>query len=308
MRRPSLTELEQQCQKPDHRRIGNWMARRVARPLALRVTWVLVPYGISAHAMTLVAWLTGLCAVALFAWDGPEAMLAGAVVLQLWYLLDHVDGQLARYHGTASLDGVQLDYLMHHMLSLLVPIGVGVGAAVSAVDPLWAMCGLVWGVASLLIGLMHDARYKAFIQRLKRVRGELIVIGGGGASPQPQPGMPRRFLPLAVWLARKACEIHVVMNVLVALAALQFIAPQIVNAYLGLMTCTSLALASVLLVRSIRRHDAEHEFARWFRVPNGHDLVFHDGWWHVVSQQVPGLDLEVAVDERGGQVFGKDVE
>jgi hypothetical protein len=68
MTRPALAELELRCQKPDHRRIGNWMARHVTRPLALRVTWLLLPMGLSAHAATLIAWLTGLAAAAAFAW------------------------------------------------------------------------------------------------------------------------------------------------------------------------------------------------------------------------------------------------
>ncbi|HEX2518975.1 MAG TPA: CDP-alcohol phosphatidyltransferase family protein, partial [Castellaniella sp.] len=183
MTRPSLIELEQRCQKPDHRRIGNWMARRVARPLALRITWIILPMGLSAHAATLICWLVGLCAVAAFAGGSPGGWFAGALLLQVWYMLDHVDGQLARYRSTASLDGVELDYLMHHSLNLLVPLGTGSGLAIELCDPVWAGCGLAWGMGLLFIGLLHDARYKAFIQRLKRVQGELLLIGGGGARP-----------------------------------------------------------------------------------------------------------------------------
>lgn len=291
MTRPTLAELERRCQKPDHRRIGNWMARRVARPLALRITWVLLPAGVSAHAATLIAWLTGLCAVAAFAWGGPRGWLAGALLLQAWYVLDHVDGQLARFHGTASLDGVQLDYLMHHSLNLLLPIGVGSGLAIALVDPLWALCGLVWGLALLLIGLIHDARYKAFIQRLKRVQGELIVVGGGGARPQPQPPAPRHPLKLLAWLTRKACEMHVIMNVLLALAVARIVWPDstapLTSGYLAGMAIVSILFAAALLGRSLRQQDAEQEFARWFTVAPGYALAFRNGWWVVEESPAP---------------------
>ena len=39
---------------------------------------------------------------------------SGVVLAHLAFWLDHVDGQVARWRGTASLDGVYLDYLMHH--------------------------------------------------------------------------------------------------------------------------------------------------------------------------------------------------
>ncbi|MBN2295071.1 MAG: hypothetical protein JXM70_21765, partial [Pirellulales bacterium] len=95
MGRPSLEELERICQKPDHRRLGNWMARRLSRPTALRVTWLIVPWGISANAATLLAWAVGMASAAAFAMGSPGWWLLAAALLQLWYLLDHVDGQLA---------------------------------------------------------------------------------------------------------------------------------------------------------------------------------------------------------------------
>ncbi len=52
---PSLAELEPICQKPNFRTHGNWVARRVARPLALYVTRWLLPLGVRAHWVTLVA-------------------------------------------------------------------------------------------------------------------------------------------------------------------------------------------------------------------------------------------------------------
>jgi hypothetical protein len=194
MHRTSLTELESQCQKPDHRRVGNWMARRISRPMALRVTRVVAPWGVSANAATLAAWGCGVAAAAAFGGGTVWGWLIGAVLLQAWYLLDHVDGQLARLRGTASLDGVQLDYLMHHTVNLLVPLGVGFGLFAREAEPLWLVGGLIWGGSLLLVTLQHDARYKAFTRRLKRVRGPLLVHGGGGGRPIPQPPVPRHPL------------------------------------------------------------------------------------------------------------------
>ncbi|HVX58993.1 MAG TPA: CDP-alcohol phosphatidyltransferase family protein, partial [Pirellulales bacterium] len=195
MKRLPLAELERRCQKPDHRRSGNWMARRVSRPMALRVTWIVQPWGVSAHGATCLAALTALASALAFARGTVGSWLLAAALLQLWYLLDHVDGQLARLYGTSSLDGVQLDYLMHHAVNLLSPWGVGWGLAGRPFEPVWLALGLACSLGLLSIGLVNDTRYKAFIERLKTVEGELLV--SGGCRPAPAPPVPRRPLRLA---------------------------------------------------------------------------------------------------------------
>ncbi len=292
MKRHTLAELERRCQKPEHRRIGNWMARRVARPAALRITWLIAPYGVSAHATTLLAWAVGIAAAAQLALGTPTAWLCGAISLHVWYLLDHVDGQLARLRGTASLDGVQLDYLMHHSLNLLVPLGLGYGAAQAQGNDLWLGAGLVAAFAALLIGLTSDVRYKAFMQRLKRVRGELIVIGGGGAQPTPQPAVPRRPLALARWTLQKLSEPHVVMNLVSVAACVIWLAGD-TRLNLGAALVMALAVGNSLtlagrLIRSMSNDAAETEFASWFRPAEGSELVFRDGWWGVEEKRRKG--------------------
>ena len=283
MTRPSLAELERRCQKPDYRRIGNWLARRLSRPAALRITWLIAPWGVSANAATLAAWGCGLAAAAALGWGSLGGWIIAACLLQLWYLLDHVDGQLARLRGTASLDGAQLDFLMHHTVNLLVPLGAGWGLAVRNLEPLWLLAGVVWGVAQLLITLQHDARYKAFYGRLKRVRGTLLVRGGGGGSPQPQPPMPRRPARWLAWAARKACETHVMISVLGLLALGSWLLGDrnlwASRCYVALMAPLSTAVAGWVILAANRSQQAEREFAAWHQPPPGCQLLFVDGWW-----------------------------
>jgi len=310
MRRFSLATLERRCQKPDHRRVGNWMARHVARPAALRITRVVAPWGVSANVATLAAWGCGVAAALALGWGTVGGWIAGAVMLQLWYLLDHVDGQLARLRGTASLDGVQLDYLMHHTVNLLVPLGIGWGLFVRRAEPIWAAAGLLWAVALLLIGLHHDARYKAFIQRLKRIRGRLCVVGGGGGRPQPQPPLPVGRWRRAAWVARKACEMHVIANTLVVIAVFQLLAgdTRLVFAmvYLAAVMPASVAVAGWTIVRSQRAGTAEAEFAAWYRPLRGEDLVFSNGWWQAIKKKEKKKGTGAYIGESGE--YGKNKE
>jgi hypothetical protein len=287
--RPNLEELRKRCQKPDHRTIGNWMARRIARPVALRITWVIAPWGVSASAATLAAWAVAIAASAVFAWGTVWAWILGAGLLHLWYLLDHVDGQLARLRGTSSLDGTQLDYLMHHTVNLLVPIGVGLGLFCRSAQPLWLLAGIAWGICLQLVTLQHDARYKAFVQRLKRLRGDLRTTGGGGGRPEPQPAVPRRLRGLATWSARKLGEAHVIVNMLSLVALAQFVlrdSDLIAGRLLVVVAGFASAMVAIgTIFRSQTAGLAEREFASWYRVPEGSDLVFADGWWYVYPGQ-----------------------
>ena len=269
MSRIPFAELERRCQKPDFRTSGNWMARHVSRPLALYITWLVAPWGIPAHAMTVAALACAAAAAAAFAVGGVIGWLTGAALLQVWYLLDHVDGQLARYHRTSSLDGVQFDYLMHHLVNLLVPWGVGYGCARSTAAEGWLLLGLAWSMGLLLLGLANDTRYKAFIARLKETPDELRVVGGSGARKADQseqsPSRYRRLQRL-VWLARKLCEIHTVMNGLTLFAICQWCIgdTRCGQFYLATMAPVALFTAAATLARDIRRGAAEREFASWY--------------------------------------------
>jgi hypothetical protein len=298
--------LAQRCQKPGFRRIGNWYARHISRPLALRVTWLLLPTGISAHTVTFIAWACAVAAAVAFGFGGTVGWLVGAGLLQLWYLLDHVDGQVARYRDRESLDGVQLDYLMHHTVDLLIPCGLGYGLFATSGSRVWLIAGIAWGLGTLLLGLEHDARSKAFIQRLKRLEGELRVIGGGGGRPSPSPPIPIGWLRRVAWLARKSCEAHVTMNLLAGLALATWPVPdlQIVrNLYVAMMALLALPLATVQIMRNLRREAAEREFAAWYRVSDDECLVLEHGYWKVVPIEAGSSEPEKAA--RAEQVEGR---
>ena len=53
--RPSLDELRASVQKQRYREIGNWLARRIARPTAVYGTWAAIRLGLTAHQVTVAA-------------------------------------------------------------------------------------------------------------------------------------------------------------------------------------------------------------------------------------------------------------
>src|SRR5262249_7432508 len=111
--------------------------------------------------------------------------VVGVAVAHLAFWLDHVDGQVARWRGAASLDGVYLDYLMHHAAALSLGFALGYGLAARTGDPRWAAAGFAVALGWAGLGLHNDCRYKAFFQRLKRESRAYRVDGGSGRRPGP---------------------------------------------------------------------------------------------------------------------------
>ncbi|MDR3633642.1 MAG: CDP-alcohol phosphatidyltransferase family protein, partial [Isosphaeraceae bacterium] len=182
---PTLEELRARVHKDRHREIGNWLARRLARPAAVYGTWVAVRLGLSAHQVTLASLLASLGAAAAVASGSRGGFIAGAGLAALAFWLDRVDGQVARWRGTASLSGVYLDYLMHHAANLALGFALGYGLAARTGDPRWAIAGFAIAAGWALLSLHNDCRYKAFFQRLKREPGAFRVAGGSGGRPSP---------------------------------------------------------------------------------------------------------------------------
>ena len=89
--------------------------------------WLAIRLGLSAHQVTAAAWLLVAGGRGGDRHGGRgRCSSSGVALAHLAFWLDHVDGQVARWRGTASLDGVYLDYLMHHAANLATGLRAGI--------------------------------------------------------------------------------------------------------------------------------------------------------------------------------------
>jgi len=87
--------------------------RLVARPLAAVLLLPLARSRVTPNQVTFASLgLFVAAAVLLVGWPGHAGLLIAVAVLELSYVLDCVDGQLARLRGTSSPVGAHLDFLM----------------------------------------------------------------------------------------------------------------------------------------------------------------------------------------------------
>lgn len=256
---PSVRDLNKLVQKPNYKTAGNWMVRTFLRDASVPCTWLCLKAGISADQITVLAILAGLIAGAFLSFTENISFLAGALLLQLWYYLDHVDGQIARFHGKASLTGRFFDFVMHHLIHgwiyfCLPAYLLWTGAYVYV----FYLCGLA-SISIMLFNLQHDAKYKTFFEALEKNPSlRRRPAGNTETAEKSAPSIPHRIFSLL----HKLNEVHVVMNILTTAAILEFFIP---GDALRRFLCWFYLLSPVLLclvkfAHIIRRKTVDEEF------------------------------------------------
>ena len=118
------------------------------RPVSFPLAALLINLGWSANFATLVGFailLVGLAAIAFGAWL-PGLVVFGAVLLNVWYVSDAVDGNIARYLRAQSPAGGLLDSVVGHFFHVLTPVAVGLALSGRGLD--------VLGLSALTLGLL----------------------------------------------------------------------------------------------------------------------------------------------------------
>ncbi|MEO8689978.1 MAG: CDP-alcohol phosphatidyltransferase family protein [Solirubrobacteraceae bacterium] len=126
--------------------------------------------GLTPNQVTLISAAVGVLAAAAFATGERPGMVAGALLLYAAFVLDCVDGQLARYTRQFSKLGAWLDSIFDRTKEYVVFAGLAIGASRSG-DPAWLLAGAALALQTARHGV--DFSYPA---------SQHQVIG---AAPQP---------------------------------------------------------------------------------------------------------------------------
>lgn len=150
---PPVSELKQICWKSH----DAWISWKLYRPISIRVTWLLGHTPITANGVTLLGALFAAASWALLATGDLRWMLAGGLLLQVWVLLDHTDGEVARLRryrglpGSANVEGAFAEYVGNHLVVHPITIAfLGVGAFHHWGDITYLYLGFAGCFASIL--------------------------------------------------------------------------------------------------------------------------------------------------------------
>lgn len=105
----------------------SWYIRTVVRGMSIYLTRIFLLTPLSANQISVIVMICGATSGLFLAAGGYLFRAMGAFLLQLFFVLDCVDGEVARYRKTTSLKGVYLDYVTNDILYVAMFLGLGFG-------------------------------------------------------------------------------------------------------------------------------------------------------------------------------------
>ncbi len=112
-RSPSIKELRELTQTTHSSTTAGLYSKYFARRVSIYITAVLIHTSLSANAVTVLFAIVGMIGAFLFSFGEPYLAIIAVLLLHLSAILDHVDGELARYRKTFSPYGIYIDYMAH---------------------------------------------------------------------------------------------------------------------------------------------------------------------------------------------------
>lgn len=147
----------------DRRSGEHWAGRLYMREVSLRVDRYLVGTRITPNQLTYLMVVAGVLAGAALLVPGLPGALLGAVLIQVYLLLDCVDGEIARWRGQTSVTGVYLDRVGHYLAEAALLVGFGLRGAdlwgngsTGSPQWLWAFLGTLAALGAVLIKAETD--------------------------------------------------------------------------------------------------------------------------------------------------------
>lgn len=159
----SIKKLRKICQSTKLKKDHNPYSTVFARKISIYLTKLLLHTSITANQTTLLLVFIGILAGIFLTYGQEWYTLIGALLLQLWYIFDHVDGEIARYRGTESITGKYLDLLSHYTIHPYVFICITFGIYNVFHDITVFIFGFSAALSIMFIDIVSDCIYRAVV-------------------------------------------------------------------------------------------------------------------------------------------------
>lgn len=144
-----------------------------ARPVSVYISWLAVRLGVSSNTITLISGAFALSGSVVLLWPSSTTLLLSVIFMQLFFLLDHADGEVARYQNLVSpgwvddRSGSYFDRMIHYYQSPSFFFCLGAGLAVQEDVILWALLGMLAAIGASGIP-RFTASYEMLMTVLRR--------------------------------------------------------------------------------------------------------------------------------------------
>ena len=158
-----------------------------ARKIAFLVVPIFLKMKISANQISILAIIIGIIAAIFIMLGDFWAILSGAILMQVWLILDKVDGVIARYRKTTSKFGEFLEEFDGAIIAVLFFSSIGVAASKfpGSLPPFLQLPPYLFIILGILTSLFIIFRhlifrhFEAVFSKEKEVKNESLFTSTG---------------------------------------------------------------------------------------------------------------------------------
>jgi phosphatidylglycerophosphate synthase len=226
VQRVDLQEIREQTYK----KVDAWWTVLLVDPLAVRLVRLVAPYRwITPNLLTWFATVVGLGAAVCFALGDRGWLIAGALLFHASFVLDCMDGKVARLRGIGSLFGAWFDFMFDRLRVVACTAALFGAQYYRTGDALyfWLAFGVIAADLFRYLNGSQMAKMRRMMRsRLAEARGEAIETGPDDMSPEEAADdipplaaatsaarQRSAYLRARDWLQARRIRIHLVSGV-----------------------------------------------------------------------------------------------
>ena len=263
----SIKELKEIVQG-DRIKTHEWYGRNISRKISIYITWILLHTNISANQVSILMIIVGWIACMFFAVGTILFFIFGAFTLQVFWLLDNADGEIAVYKKETSLTGIYLDVISHYLVHPLVMLCIGVGMYRSTYNFIYIYIGGIAGFSNLLLDLLQHAKSYVMFGNLLKYQNSTF-----SDNAKKNKGQGHAKLSILGWILKQYCLYPGVMNFITLAALIDFIyyvnGQHLSFSFLGLLLISYAIFYPISFLKTftqmIIRRDIDKEYSYYFK-------------------------------------------
>ena len=218
----SIEELKRICFKDNYDSLPVY-PRYVTHKISIRIVKLLLHSSITPNQITLLSIVVGIISSIMFITAIPIYFFMGALILELYYIIDAVDGQLARYKKLSSMTGGYFDYVSNYIVHPCVFFCIGLGLLRHSGDIIPIVFAFSASVSVSLISVFSECKYNVFVSAIKKASSVKVKKVTDEGKSEVKLSSPRYLFSLL----HKLCTYPTIMNIIVLVAVLNLFFPEI---------------------------------------------------------------------------------
>lgn len=194
-----------------------WISRYLVRKISIYVTFIFLKLKITATQTTTISALFALAGSVVLVPDLPYRFIISSTCIFIFILLDHVDGEIARYNikqkksesDTINISGIYFDQIIHYYQGASFYFCLGAGLAFSQSGMIWFWLGLVAALGSCgfprfvgcfnILNAVESDRSDRFFDYVEKNSKFNVVHFPGDKKQTRKIPLPRDFSDLVLY-------------------------------------------------------------------------------------------------------------